>query len=524
VGRASSIVIGLFPGRIEVATRTSKGLSGFQSREVDCSWEDAWKLGLSPFDAPLRELLTRCKAIGSTVTVVYDSPDAVAEVNTYPMVASEALAAAHLAFSADPAHARVASFSVIWETVGQSPKTEILAASDRIGSAEVIVAWIKRAGGRVRGLIPAIAADLAKSIRILQDQPSEGKACVLYVGEHRSAIVGRDGSNLVFARSVDSGARLFAEAISAAPRTEGQPMPVAEALEWVKRNGAPTRDISPPEGIRAISLAPLLTPVIQRFAVEAKQTLRFGFGIDASAATLIVHGTWGPFQGLAKVLGSQLDMDAVELTDTPPVRGGLTNWAELAHASFLPPSETLAQQQSRLNRMFAGGLATAMLLIVAEAGWIRSARAAVDENLKAQETAIAAMNQTIDATNQAAKLAQEVDILTKGVAICDLGKVDYLALLGELSRITPPSMRLAEIATGSVRDGTELTLRGTVTVADDQPDALTPFLDALRSSPVVSQVELGSTRLSEESGRRVKDFTLTARLIVTQGSAAGGTR
>lgn len=524
MGRASSIVIGLFPGRIEVAVRTSRGISAVQSREVDCAWEEAWRLGLAPFDGALRELLTRCEAIGSTATIVYDSPDASAEVTTYPMVAAEALSAAQLTLAADPTNSRVAAFSVIWESIGANPKTEILSASDRIGTSEVLVAWAKRAGARVRGVIPAVAIDLARAIRILHAQPAQGKTCVLFVGENRSAIVGRNGSELVFARTIDSGIRLFAEAIVGASHSDGPRVSISESLEWVRKNGVPSRDGILPEGVEPVRLAQLLSPILQRFIVETKQTLRFGFGIDASAATLAVLGTWGPFRGLAKTLENQLGMDAVELTDTPQIRGGLASWSSSSDSTFLPPGEILHQQQSRLNRVVTAGLVLALLGIVAEAGWTRTARAGIDVRLQMQESAISSMNQTIDATNQAAKLAHEVELLSKGVAICDEGKVDYLALLGELSRITPQSMRLAEIATGTVRNGTELTIRGTVAVTEDQLDALSRFLDALRASPVVSQVELGSTRLSEESGRRVKDFTLTAFLTASQASSTGAVR
>jgi Tfp pilus assembly protein PilN len=144
--------------------------------------------------------------------------------------------------------------------------------------------------------------------------------------------------------------------------------------------------------------------------------------------------------------------------------------------------------------------------------------------LHAQESAITSMNSTIDATNQAAKLAHEVELLSAGISLCDAGRVDYLALLGELSRITPPGMRIAEITTGTVREATELTLRGTVIVSDDQPDPLSPFLESLRSSPVIASVDLGSTRLSEESGKRVKDFTLTARLRAAHSRLTGAAR
>ena len=99
-----------------------------------------------------------------------------------------------------------------------------------------------------------------------------------------------------------------------------------------------------------------------------------------------------------------------------------------------------------------------------------------------------------------------------GIAIADQGKVDYLALLGELSRITPAAIRLAEVGVARVREVTEITIRGTAQITDGQPDALAPFLDALRGSPAIVSVDLGSTRLSEESGRRVKDFSLTARV------------
>ncbi len=522
MGRASSIVIGLFQGRIEVGVRTHRGVESVQSMPLTSSWEDAWKSGLIAFDMPLADLLNRVNARGARATIFYASPDAMAEVNGFPMNASEAIAASELALSADPTHTKVGVVTVAWQTQGAKSKTDILHATDRIDTAEVVIAWAKRAGCRVVGLVPAVAADISAALRVLSEQRIEGRTCVLYVGEDRSALVGRVGTELAFARSVDTGIRLFAEAIVSASQGETSPYTVSQALSWIKANGVPARDGALPKGVDQVRLAQLLTPVQQRFVVEAKQTLRFGFGIDAAAATLVIRGAWGPCLGLAKLLSAQLDTDAMDAECRPSAEEGLHAASQWTGPTFLPPGELANQRQSRLSRLVAGGLAAALLLVVGEAGWIRSARADLDIHLQSQESAISAMNQTIAATQQAAKLAQEVNLLSAGVSLSDAGRVDYLALLGDLSRLTPPGMRIAEISTGTVRESAELTLRGTVVVMDNQPDPISPFLETLRASPVIASVDLGSTRLSEESGKRVKDFTLTARLRASQTLPTGG--
>lgn len=524
MGSAKSFVIGLVPGRIEIGVRTSRGVESVQSIPLTSSWEEGWKMGLSPFDAPLADLLSRANAVGAHATIFYDSPDAVAEVNSMPMSAAEAIAASELALSADPTHTKVGLFTVAWKSASGQAKTDVLAATDRIDSAEIVAAWAKRAGCRVSGLVPAVAADLGAALHVLSEQSNQGRTCVLYIGEYRSALVGRDGNELVFSRPIDTGARLFAEAIAFASQGGASVMTVAQALNWIKANGVPSRDGPHPEGVDVLRLTQLLTPVLQRFVVETKQTLRFGFGTDASAATLAIQGAWGPCQGLSRVLGNQLDMDAIDVPCRPSVQEGLHSPARWSGPMFLPPGEITSQRQSSLTRLVAAGVAAALLLVVGEAAWIRSARAHVETQLQAQESAITSMNQTIEATNQAAKLAHEVDLLSAGISLGDAGRVDYLALLGELSRVTPPGMRIAEITTGTVRETTELTLRGTVVVADDQPDPISPFLETLRSSPVIASVDLGSTRLSEESGKRVKDFTLTARLRAAQTRLKGVAR
>lgn len=512
MGRASSILIGLFPGRIEVATRSGKSISSFQSRVVDCNWDEAWKLGLSPFDAPLRELIEQVNCRGAAATIVYDSADATADVASFPMNAQEALVAAELAFNSDQAVRRIGVFRAVWETVAPAVKTDVLTAADRVDTAELVVAWAKRAGCRVNGLVPAVAAELAQATELLAQQPADGRTCVLYVGENRSSLVGRDHGQLVFARSIDSGYRLFAESITSATRQEGVAWSLSRSIQWVQANGVPIRGGNIPEGVSIERISPLIFPVLQRYVVETKQTLRFGFGTDALAATLVVASTAGPFQGLARMLGEQLNMQAIDAGEAPATIAGVSCHAALGGPLLLPPGEILTQRRVTLNRMIAAGVGAALLLVAGEAAWTRAARDKVEDVLVAQESSINSMTQTIEATQAAAMLAHEVDSLAAGVAIADSGKVDYLALLGEISRVTPSAIRLAEIGVGRVRDETEITLRGTAAIAEGQADALTPFLDALRGSPVIVSVELGSTRLNEEGGRRVKDFSLTARV------------
>ena len=266
---------------------------------------------------------------------------------------------------------------------------------------------------------------------------------------------------------------------------------------------------------------PLLYPVLQRFVVEIRQTLRFGFGPEQAHAQVLLGGLGGTVAGLAEALATQLECDVIGLdggVDIDPIFA--TDY--LNANGFIAEHERDARRGRSLSGAIVAGLLLAGVALGGEYAWLHSQRNAAHARTDEQAPEIEAATKELQVRREAARLAVELRRLNEAISGAERSKVDMFAVMSEVTRVTPVNVRIDEMSVSVSDDYTILGLRGSATWTDKaETDPLSNFLESLRQCSLLDAVELGSTHVLESATGKSKEFALNARLKRVVLSAAG---
>ncbi len=484
-------------------------------------WEANWTQGLHSLDGPLTECLGILRATKCLTSVLYLGRETQSDIASYPMSQTEAVAAARLSQAAENASARMGLCCALWSETTPSVKSHVLVASDRTDSVILLCAWVRRSGGIPASCLPLSVPQVIQSVNSLATESPQKPTCRVLLGEHTTVLAGCFNGQIVFVRSADMGFSQFVKALVQASSDSPTPLTYAAAREYLLANGLPTRDNWVGGPVRGDRAMPVMYPVVQRYVVECRQTLRFGFGTEQSHVNVELVGPGADIQGLAAGLSNQLECDVSPRSGLGEVDYGEALDA-LSRQGFLADFERDERKLRVLSKALAGGLVLAALLLGSEYLMLRKARATVDSKIVGQAPQVTTASSELRVRREAAKLATELHKLQSGVAIAEVHRVDSFAVLSELSRITPENVYVEEMGLSHSDDNILLALRGTVTTKDATiADPLSEFLVALRDNSLVEAVELGSTRMFDANGSRNKEFSLTARLVRTKRTASG---
>jgi hypothetical protein len=530
IGR-DQILIGLSPTCLRVAA-----CKGGRPSTVNCTplepgeWEKTWEQGLTPLDEKLAQALKALKVgKGATARVVYYSSAATAEVFSVPVRGNAAIQAA--AFSLTES---LPDRGADWPSSltplaadsrgAASPKTHILGVADSPRATETLGEWLERAGVTLESLIPAKAAAIARAVAAVKSLPSGEPHAMLWVEDHVTVFVGVSGGNLIFARGLDFGYAKLAEAIARAGRA-GDRRGVDQLLAYqtLFAAGIPQRHQGPEAGSTGVCLdgvLPLMQPVLQRFIIETRQTLRFSVAeAEHSKLKVLIAGSGATIPGLPEALESNFDagIQTHQSEDKCPLgpmeAGELSCVTGLPFSGVLPPSEADRRMHGRLNgALRVGGIVLAMVML-ASGGWAYARTAALRKQVANFQTRVDAMDEHELYVKRAQKLS--TDIASASQTIKDLigERPRWFAALALVSRDCGDSVELNHIAGSYAPDKTPLlTLSGTAYPKRNGPDSLTDFVSRVSKNPVVANVKIVSTQATEVSGVEAKSFIVSVHL------------
>src|SRR5207245_2293869 len=124
----------------------------------------------------------------------------------------------------------------------EAPRTHVLGVSDSALGSNTIAAWLARNGLGVQGLIPAKAAALAMVIQEASSLPETGSHAVLWLEDHVTALAGWHQGRLVFARAIDFGYWMLADAMYRAARAQGNTnFARRQSYQLLFKSGVPRR-------------------------------------------------------------------------------------------------------------------------------------------------------------------------------------------------------------------------------------------------------------------------------------------
>jgi hypothetical protein len=276
--------------------------------------------------------------------------------------------------------------------------------------------------------------------------------------------------------------------------------------------------------LAAEHVLPFMQPVLQRYVIETKQTLRFGIPeAELARTTLRLRGPGGQIPELATTLEPQLDItiepgQARAASDGAVESGELSGAATLDASGFtiLPPVEANRRMARRLNSALRVGAVAAAAGLAALAGWTYARTSTTTRQLAALEARTEAMSQHGVLRDRADKLATDLGNATKTVGDMLGNRPRWMAALAMTSKACGDSVELSHIKgdfPSEAGGAPVLQLSGTAWPSSQNPraDMLSLFLDRLAGSPLVASAKIVSAH-ADMNGTDAKTFVINVQL------------
>jgi hypothetical protein len=530
IGR-DQIVIGLSPTCLRVASFKGGRLVGVTCTPLEAGeWEQSWTHGLTPLDEKLAEALKTAR-VGrkARARVVYFSQTATAEVFSVPVRGSAALQAANFSLVEalpDRGSGWPISLTPLYADARTvpSPKTHVLGVADSPHATETLAAWVMRAGLTLESLIPAKAAVLSRAVAAAQELPASGTHSLLWIEDHVTVFVGWSAGSLIFARSLDFGYWKLAEAIARGGRVgDCRGVDNSLAYQTLFAAGIPQRNQGSEPGPTGVSLdgvLPLMQPVLQRYLVETRQTLRFTIPeAEQPKVRVLLAGPVAEIPNLAAALESNFDtgIEVYKPESSCPVSpvdaGELGCVTGLPFSGLLPPSEADRRMNRRLNGVLRlSGTVLAMVMLAA-GGWAYARNVALQREISSLQPRIDAMEEHEYHVRRAQKLSTDIEGATQAIRDTLGERPRWFAALALISRDCGEFIEINHITGAYGPDKSPaLTLSGTAYHGRNNIDSLTDFVTRISRNPVIANVRIVSSHTTEVSGVEAKSFIINVHL------------
>lgn len=534
-----SVVIELWPGGVAV---TRSGRTRLERTITRSDWgATPWTEGLSELAAPLDALIAEARIKGARVTVVYAGAGSVATVVSCPAAAgaSNTERAAQLAltnaadFAVDDNPLAVCELlrergrrgpAAAPELESLALQSHLLAAADAPESTERLVTWLTARGVTPTRLVPMECVALAEAVRGATAGASSEPRAVLWMGPTTAALAAGVAGRLLFVRTIAVGASTFVDALcrpmNAAPDAPPCVLSRERALQLLLAVGLPASDTPLPggEGLTGAAVLPHLQPIVQRLAVETKQSLRFG--IPESLRTRVHLHVVGPFGAIPNLGGFIARSAGIAFaTDTaaPSARSDDTLIARSAESLRIDVSPTeirLGRSARRMRTMLAAGVMIAGVLVALD---YTAARKDLDEaesalsKLKTQASATQGPGATLHRLMDAQRAARSLDKHTNAVLGPTAAWPELLAFLGH----APEYVRILAVDVRGEPDKPTATIVGRIRYEDaaDAPAAVNRFIAELSQLPIVDTARLAGTQRTTSDGHDVQEFELSVSML-----------
>jgi Tfp pilus assembly protein PilN len=332
---------------------------------------------------------------------------------------------------------------------------------------------------------------------------------------------------LRIAREIALGTESLVEALTREIRPAGGGIPITltseKARELLWRVGVPTREATVVEssGLTGDALLPVMQPVLQRWVVELRQSLRFGLEeAERAGATLHGLGAGSGVPRLTKVIADQMGLALAGVTGAAGTNdskaGAISSFLECPPGvGMLPRTLRTERAVRRLRRGLLLGAGAAVALIATDAVMTRmeltrrtADLAQAQTKLEASKSATALRDQVVAAQGGLVAARQRMAVRLGSLPAWD-------AAMAMLSKQTPPTIKLSEVHLGFDSGHPYVRLAGR-TVLGSQGDSnalLKSFMDTLAGVPIVHACRLGATQRSDTDAGPIQTFEMTLTLV-----------
>ncbi|MEM9065658.1 MAG: hypothetical protein AAGB51_09240 [Planctomycetota bacterium] len=537
-----TLYISLSRSRIEAVLQRS-GRVAHASAELDPDrYAEAFGLDLTPLDGALGDLLADLGLpSGARVRLAYQTLDGVSDLFTPSGAGGVTHESMALAIADRVSYVPDAN-PLAFREVTAGGSAHVLVASDKDHVVAGLDGWLERAGLRAAEIAPFQSWALAQSIETPPE--TDGPYLVVNLGASTMVLTGYSDGALVFSRVIAAGYDTIIDAIAQLAAKDAQAAPDrdekvesaqatresfrAAATDALFGSGIPSREDTLRVGslLAGQRVLAAIQPSLQRFGVELRQTLRFGFGDSALLRVrLRLDGPGAHIAGLERVLVNQLELEPLPERELSEATANVLSAEYMARTRTtgvgLISSEELEQDRARgfSRALFVGGTA-ALLLLGGEAGfnWNRSSAAAEELNrVQAQIEDIRAEDERwVDATELAERITRVEDQIGSKVGVI----VDWRSTLAEIGAAAKGRVSLSELV-GRSDDGMPRIELGGVAFAFEPgarpSESLAGFIASLREAAPFAGVTLGETSAELHEGEPALQFRVTLELRITPG-------
>ena len=432
------------------------------------------------------------------------------------------------------------------DPAGATPRNRhMLASCDQDSNVQSLLELAAHAGVRIKGVIPADALEISAGIATPVDT-NAGVSTSLWIGRRSSVLTCRINGGVKFVRSLSIGIDQIALALCRSLRVTSDPgdqreikLTEREARELLLTIGIPAPDalFCTRRGIEGGCVLPALQPVMQRLAIEIKQSLRFGLSEEQRDGLMVrVDGPGADVPRLAELVARQAGVAAsiVPASGTSvamsPGLSMRTSWHRIDESSvgLMPWREVRRQDAARFGVAAWTGVAVAAAFVAGAGLWTSA-------DLTQARSSLEKLNSPADATHvQNKHVAERVERINGLIRSIEsrveraMGpRADHGAVLRAVSQSTPPGFALSRIELASGEKGGTLSLAGQALRLDENAfgGALRTYCAKLGEWPVVRQVSIGNTgRLNPSTAEAASGhrFELKASVVMLPRSIGEG--
>ncbi len=525
-----TVVIALLPDRVDVAVRRGGRTLGGKRIPIELDSDPGdWLKTVQSSVPALQAVVDELGIEGAPTVVVYRSPTQSVELVSLPLrSATQARGAALLTGTESlPYSVRDALCEalVVGRDSGRDePQTHAVVAAERDDIAGAIVELVESSGLSFVSATPTDAVLLARIVRAALREKSADRGW-LYIGEMSSFFVVTGQGMLRVRRCINIGLQTIATSLTRPirSRTGGDPIELSPevARQILHSSGVNIDRVTHgPIELSRDQIMPLMQPVLQRYIVELRQSLRFGLSDEQRRRlSITVMGPGSAIPGLVDLIARELGVQAAsdpqqadydyrvpgsegsELVDATSDRRLLSN------LNLQSRGTADRRRLGRLRRWLWTGAAAAIAMVAFDGFQshlgLEQARQDVEDLVRE-----ATRMQEIEATR--VRLVEAVEAMTtlQQIVVDQIGgHADLSAFMQELTHLTPESVRLTALSFRHDGDTTRGQLTGyAFAVEAGGADRLEDFIEALKSSPLVEDVVLEKVNIGALHGRSGRRF------------------
>jgi hypothetical protein len=531
----TEIIISIGSMRLDVARCQRGQIIGRASAWLDrVTLEQAWHTNLHSLDAALAQLLRSVDAPSGAMTIVeYASPASSVDVIAAPEGQNPETSARRLLADSSRLDLQAEPSLILPACTSHeagSEQSHFIGAADRDAHLDALRNWVRRAGLTPMIYVPLDVAAILTTLKRAEETPSDAPRLIVHLGDRRTIIALRDAGEFKLIRCVDIGATQLVDAAAGASATDAATIDSSQrksAFELLMRQGITFGAARSTQTDASNRLLPFINPVLQRYFVELRQTLRFGLSTQAAArAELDCFGSGSVFPSFAATIAAALELQVApgslgmtDLDSPHTVDLGLSLQFAHERISLFPESHRRSRRERRASRSMLVGAALAAFAVLGDAThvWTR----VQDEQARLQRIAPRhdELTQRSDLVFRRDQLRTANAQMYRALRDAVADQPDWRTLFAEIASATHASMKFTDLTVATGSGGPTMVLRGVASLppgwdTNDDPSAhvLSPFIQTIAAASSIESVDLGETRTAELNGVPVEVFAADLKL------------